>query len=64
MWICIGLSIPTVILSLFGLSKCILALNKQIKSKPSKMNFVGNFKITDYVVSVILSQGAEFIHKK
>jgi hypothetical protein len=58
-WICIGLSIPTVILSLFGLSKCILALNKHMKSKKqSKMNFDGNLKITDYVVSVILSQGA------
>ncbi len=53
-------------LSLFGLSKCIVALNKQMEtekkeSKQSKKNFGGNFKITDYVVSVLLSQGREFI---
>ena len=60
----IALSIPFVMLSLFGLSKCVVALNKQMKSeekesKPSKKNFSGNFKITDYVVSVLLSQGGE-----
>jgi hypothetical protein len=31
------------------------------ESKQSKKNFGGNFKITDYVVSVLLSQGREFI---
>ena len=35
-WICIGLSIPTVILSLFALSKYICALNKRMGSKQSK----------------------------
>jgi uncharacterized FlaG/YvyC family protein len=61
-WICIGLSIPTVILSLFGLSKCVAALNKEMKSGQSQNSFGGNFKITDYVVSVILSQGAEILN--
>ncbi|XP_046633004.1 uncharacterized protein LOC124312514 [Daphnia pulicaria] len=29
-WICIGLSVPTVIASLYGLSRCIVDLNKRI----------------------------------
>ena len=53
-------------LILFGLSKCIVALNKEMKleekeSKPSKKNFGGNFKIIDYVLTVLLSQGKGFI---
>jgi ionotropic glutamate receptor len=60
-WICIGLSIPTVMLSLFGLSQCIAALNKKTESKQSKKNSSrDNFRITDYVLTVLLSQGAEF----
>jgi uncharacterized FlaG/YvyC family protein len=45
--------------SLFALSKCVAALNKEMKSGQSQNSFGGNFKITDYVVSVILSQGSQ-----
>ncbi|XP_046461175.1 glutamate receptor 1-like [Daphnia pulex] len=57
-WICIALSVPAVIASLIGLSKCINALNKRIGSKPIENNSGGSIQIIDYVVCVILSQGA------
>ncbi len=58
-WICIALSVPAVIASLIGLSKCINALNKRIGSKPIENNSGGSIQIIDYVVCVILSQGAK-----
>nr|CAH0107696.1 unnamed protein product [Daphnia galeata] len=68
-WICIAFSIPTVMLSLFGLTKCIVALNKRImvKSANSEKNSrpsAGNFQITDYVVTVLLSQGGYCVRKQ
>ena len=63
-WICIGLSIPTVMLSLFALSKYICALKKGMGSKQSKNNSSSNFNVTDYVLTVLLSQGVEFIQTK
>ena len=51
--------------SFFGLSQCIVALNKKMKSNQSNTNSSrGNFQITDYVLTVILSQGVEFHHLK
>ncbi|XP_046443988.1 uncharacterized protein LOC124194023 [Daphnia pulex] len=44
--------------SLFGLSKGIVYLNKRMGSKPSEMDFRGSFQIIDYVICVLLSQGA------
>jgi hypothetical protein len=59
-------NIPTVMASLFGLSKCIVTLNKRImkskvlESKHSKKDYGGNLRISEYVLTVLLSQGAEF----
>ena len=50
-------------LILFGLSKCIVTLNKRVmKSKvlESKKDHGGNLRISEYVLTVLLSQGAEF----
>jgi hypothetical protein len=47
--------------SLFGLGKCIVALNKRMMqgSKPSDVNVRdSSFQITNYVICVLLSQGA------
>ncbi|EFX67399.1 hypothetical protein DAPPUDRAFT_115497 [Daphnia pulex] len=60
-WIWICLSVPAVMASLFGLSKCIVALNKRMMhgSKPSDVNLRdSSFQITNYVICVLLSQGA------
>jgi hypothetical protein len=62
-WIWIALSVPAVIASLIGLSKCINALNKRIGprigSKPKENNSGGSIQIINYVVCVLLSQGAK-----
>lgn len=54
-------------LILFALSKCIVTLNKRImKSKllHSKNDDGGHFKTTDYVLTVLLCQGAKFNSNK
>jgi hypothetical protein len=61
-WICIAVSVLAVIASLIGLSKCINALNERIEQKKTEKNSGGSsFHIIDYVISVLLSQGANLL---
>ena len=60
-WIWIALSVPAVITSLIGLSKCIDALNQRIEPKPTEKNSVDSFQIIDYVICVLLSQGGKLV---
>ncbi|EFX71751.1 hypothetical protein DAPPUDRAFT_111452 [Daphnia pulex] len=61
-WICIAVSVLAVIASLIGLSKCINALNERTEPKKTEKNSGGSsFYIIDYVISVLLSQGANLL---